>query len=329
FYAYALNKLYQDYINENGFQEAVLAYRNDLDGKCNIQFAKEAFNQVKQAFKNYGECTVIALDIKGYFDHIDHGILKNLWCKIIDEKKLPLDQYKVYRSLTKYSYVNYSSFLKHFKINLKKLERQQKKIHKRKDRIPKGYQSLLDLIPDELNGASFNDKMELLRKRNLITVNRNKDRSLSMNGIPQGSAMSALLSNIYLADFDKEVFEKGQKEGFIYRRYCDDLLIICKSEHANILKDYLMDLISREYKLTIQDKKTEIIDFKSSLNDQIRSYRREYDEENKTFNPLPNQNKYFKNLQYLGFEFNGVNTYIRPGSLSRYFRKMKARVVKS
>src|SRR5690606_7121029 len=184
-------------------------------------------------------------------------------------------------------------------------------------------------IPDELNGASFNDKMELLRKRNLITVNRNKDRSLSMNGIPQGSAMSALLSNIYLADFDKEVFEKGQKEGFIYRRYCDDLLIICKSEHANILKDYLMDLISREYKLTIQDKKTEIIDFKSSLNDQIRSYRREYDEENKTFNPLPNQNKYFKNLQYLGFEFNGVNTYIRPGSLSRYFRKMKARVVKS
>lgn len=329
FYAFALNKFYQDYIKENDFQDVVLAYRSDLDGKCNIQFAKEAFGQVKQVYKKYGECSVIALDIKGYFDHIDHGILKKLWCKIINEDDLPLDQYKVFRSLTKYSYVNYSSFLKHFKINLKKLERQQKKKHKGKERIPKGYQSLLDLIPDELNGISFNSKMDLLRKRNLITINRNKNRSLSKNGIPQGSAMSALLSNIYLSDFDKEVFEKGQKEGFIYRRYCDDLLIICRSEQVNILKDYLMDLISREYKLTIQDKKTEVIDFKSSLKGQIRSYRREYDEIKKIFNPLPNQNKYFKNLQYLGFEFNGVNTYIRPGSLSRYFRKMKARVVKS
>lgn len=329
FYAYALNKTYQEYIKHNGFQDVVLAYRSDLDGKCNIQFAKEAFDQVKQTFDNYGECSVIALDIKGYFDHIDHAVLKKLWCKIIDEDALPLDQYKVFRSLTKYSYVNYSSFLKHFGINLKKLQRQQEKKHKGKDRIPKGYQSLMDLIPDEVNGISFNKKMDLLRKRNLITINRNKDRSLSKNGIPQGSAMSALLSNIYLADFDKEVFERGQKEGFVYRRYCDDLLIICRPDQVNILKDYLMNLISKEYKLTIQDKKTDVIDFKPSLNGQIRSYRREYEEENKTFNSLPNHNKYFKNLQYLGFEFNGVNIYIRPGSLSRYFRKMKARVVKS
>ena len=48
-----------------------------------------------------------------------------------------------------------------------------------------------------------------------------------------------------------------------------------------------------------------------------------------TFNPLPNDDKNYKNLQYLGFEFNGKNIYVRPGSLSRYFRKMKARIVKS
>src|SRR5690606_26505483 len=36
FYAFALNKFYQKYIKENGLQDVVLAYRSDLDGKCNI-----------------------------------------------------------------------------------------------------------------------------------------------------------------------------------------------------------------------------------------------------------------------------------------------------
>lgn len=329
FYAYALNKFYQDYIHNNGFQEVVLAYRTDLDGKCNIQFAKEAFDQVRQRINKKNECSVIALDIKGYFDHIDHAILKKMWCKIIDEKELPKDQYKVFRSLTKYSYVNYASFLKHFNINLKKIEREQKKKHKGKSRIPKGYQSLLDLVPDDINGASFSDKMQLLRQRKLIAINRNRDRSYSSNGIPQGSSMSALLSNIYLADFDKTVFEKGQKEGFVYRRYCDDLLIICHPNRVNDLKEYIMGLILKNYKLTIQDKKTDVIDFKPDNRGKIRSFKREYDKKAETFDPLPNDDENFKNLQYLGFEFNGQNIYIRPGSLSRYFRKMKARIVKS
>lgn len=329
FYSFALNKAYQDYIHKKGFQEVVLAYRSDLDGKCNIQFAKEAFDQVKSAYTVNGECSVIALDIKGYFDHIDHSILKKMWCKVIDEDDLPLDQYKVFRSLTKYSYINYTSFLKHFNVNLKKLEKEQRKKYKGKQRAPKGYQSLLDLVPNDINGPSFLNKMELLRKRKLVTINRNKDRSLSKNGIPQGSAMSALLSNIYLAEFDREIFKKGQKEGFVYRRYCDDLLVICKPDQVNQLKDYLMDLINREYKLTIQNRKTEVVDFKPSPSGQMRSYKRQFVEATQTFDPLPNSDSNFKNLQYLGFEFNGKSIYIRPGSLSRYFRKMKARIVKS
>lgn len=329
FYSFALNKVYQEYIHNNRFQEVVLAYRNDLKGNCNIQFAKEAFNQVKLAYSQNRECSVIALDIKGYFDHIDHSILKKMWCKVIDEDDLPLDQYNVFRSLTKYSYVNYASFLKHFNINLKKLDREQNKKYRCKKIVPKGYQSLFDLVPSDINGPTFYNKIELLRKRKLIAINRNKDRSFSKNGIPQGSAMSALLSNIYLAEFDQAVFEKGQKEGFVYRRYCDDLLVICRPNQVNFLKDYLIDLINREYRLTIQDKKTEVIDFKLTPNGQMRSYKREFDDYTKTFLSLRNDDKNFKSLQYLGFEYNGKNIYLRPGSLSRYFRKMKARIAKS
>src|SRR5690606_19240307 len=44
---------------------------------------------------------------------------------------------------------------------------------------------------------------------------------------------------------------------------------------------------------------------------------------------VENEQKFYKNLQYLGFEFNGIATYIRPGSLSRYFRKLRGRITKT
>lgn len=334
FYAFALNKLYQEYIKAEGFGESILAYRTDLNGKCNIQFAKEVFDLIQQEFNTQGTCSVIALDIKGYFDHIDHKILKDSWSKIIQEDSLPDDHHHIFRSLTKYSYVNWNSFLKHFNINLKKLKREQKKKFPKSKIIPKGYDSILDLIPNEINGPSFKDKMNLLRKRNLVTVNsqvnkQTRRRELKKCGIPQGSAMSAVLSNIYLTYFDRQIYEKGQKEGFLYRRYCDDLLIICQPDQVNQIKDDLMKLIKDDFHLTIQNKKTDVIDFKRNESGTIRSFRRSFNPETKEFLPLSNTSKNYKNIQYLGFEFNGKNIYIRPGSLSRYFRKMKARITKT
>ncbi len=42
-----------------------------------------------------------------------------------------------------------------------------------------------------------------------------------------------------------------------------------------------------------------------------------------------NEQLYYKSLQYLGFEFTGQKILIRNSSVSRYFRKMRARIVKS
>ncbi|MCB8964209.1 MAG: hypothetical protein H6536_04120 [Bacteroidales bacterium] len=317
FYSFAINEIYQQYIRKNGFDDCVLAYRSDLDGKCNIQFAKEVFDNIK----SQKLCSAIALDIKGYFDNIDHKILKEKWCKVIDKDNLPDDQYKIYRTLTKYSYVNKNSVLKHFEINLNKLKKQ--KVY---------WQSLLDLIPDEIAGNSFKDKFNLLRQDNLIVTNKpkkNKDGSITFKGIPQGSAMSALLSNIYLIDFDKYLKELGLKIGFLYRRYCDDLIVVCPTDKVNEIKDIIIKEILNKYNLIIQDKKTEIIDFKPNEKGIIRGFKRKFDKETNLYNTLENKEINYKNLQYLGFEFNGQKTYIRPGSLSRYFRKMKGRIVKS
>ncbi|MCC9072722.1 hypothetical protein LNQ49_14135 [Flavobacterium sp. F-65] len=318
FYAFALNEKYQDYIKSKKFDDCILAYRTDLDGKCNIQFAKEVFNIVQDRIKNNKSCSAIAIDITGYFDNIDHSILKEKWHKILGTPILPIDQYKVFRSLTKYSYISKNSILKHFQIDL--------------DKYSKHWQSLLDLIPNSINGSTFKEKFDLLRKRKLIVTNlpkkNKKDGRLENRGIPQGSAMSAVLSNIYLIDFDNWLKEQSINLDFTYRRYCDDIIIICNTIDAKDINQKLVEEIEK-YKVTIQSKKTELIEFKVNSKGVIRGFNKsKIIKENATINSQ-NEQQYYKNLQYLGFEFNGQNIYIRPGSLSRYFRKMKGRIIKS
>lgn len=314
FYATALTEAYQKYIRDKRFDPCILAYRSDLNGDCNIQFAKRAFDSVGNMVEKHGRCTAIALDITGYFDNIDHGLLKEQWCKIIDKPALPIDQYKVYRSLTNYRYVGKASFLKHFKVELKMAD---------------DWYNLMDLIPNDIAGASFQQKFELIRERQLIVKNKpkeNPDGTISFRGIPQGSPMSSVLSNIYLIDFDKWLYNLGRHMGFIYYRYCDDLLLICKSEDADHLSSEIVKEINDKYKLTIQEKKTELIEFRENSKGKIRAFNVKGKGRSTT---AATEQHYYKNLQYLGFEFNGKNTYIRPGSLSRYFRKAKGRVTKT
>jgi len=90
-----------------------------------------------------------------------------------------------------------------------------------------------------------------------------------------------------------------------------------------------MKLIYKDYSLEIQPKKTEVVDFRPFKAGKYRSFTRTYDKTKKTFNPSPSEPEHFKNLQYLGFEFNGNTTYIRSSSLSRYFIKMRRRIFKT
>ncbi|TKC58534.1 hypothetical protein FBD94_18130 [Pedobacter hiemivivus] len=49
----------------------------------------------------------------------------------------------------------------------------------------------------------------------------------SMQGIPQGNALSPLLANIYLADFDQRMIQ----ENFKLIRYADDFIVMCKDRN--------------------------------------------------------------------------------------------------
>lgn len=75
-------------------------------------------------------------------------------------------------------------------------------------------------------------------------------------GTPQGAVISPLLANIYLDPLDWKMI----REGFKMVRYCDDLVILCRSQQQaqqalEILRQWLT-----EQGLSLNDEKTGIVD---------------------------------------------------------------------
>ncbi|MFT3674261.1 MAG: reverse transcriptase domain-containing protein [Chitinophagaceae bacterium] len=309
FYAYGLNKRYQEYIHDRGIQNCVLAYRSDT-GKSNIQYSKEVFDLIKNYLGSQSSCTVVALDIKGYFDHILHPILKEKWTKVWGDR-LPEDQFRIFKTLTNYSYVKRSKIFQKYDIDERKL--------KKNGAFPA---TLFEFIP----GASIKDKYDSLKTDRIIVDNWPSRHNPNPKGIPQGSSLSALLSNIYLIDYDEEMNHWAIERSCVYRRYCDDIILICPTNVANEFKQKSITDIREIYGLTIQDAKAEVIDFMPNSKNKIRGFRRLKNQSDIPILPTAaNERSLYKNLQYLGFEFNGKDVFIRTSSLSRYFRKMKGR----
>ena len=79
-------------------------------------------------------------------------------------------------------------------------------------------------------------------------------------GIPQGSPLSPLLANIYLADFDRKI---GARWTLI--RYADDLVVLCKTEkEAKDAQNAVVNALNEEG-LSIKPEKTRITQMKEGI----------------------------------------------------------------
>lgn len=106
-YRHDLALLYEKKLEEFGVSACPLAYRKiakggqSPSGKCNIDFAKDAFDHVD----SYGNCIAVALDISKFFESLDHKLIYKMWCELLDCENLPPDHLAVYKNITKYAYV--------------------------------------------------------------------------------------------------------------------------------------------------------------------------------------------------------------------------------
>lgn len=269
YYGSILSEMYECELSKRGLHTSVLAFRS-IESKNNIHFAHDAFQEIRAR----GECCVLAFDVEKFFDRLDHSILKQAWAKLLGEKTLPKDHFSVYKSLTRSARVD--------KINLYK----------------KLGVSIHNPSVNDARLCSAKQFRDDVRGGGLISSNPEKC------GIPQGSPISALLSNIYMLEFDLALLDFLLPTESVFYRYCDDLLIICDLEQELEVHDFV-DRQIRALQLSLQHKKTEVCRFT-------------YDASGKSRADKP--------IHYLGFSFDGQNEHIRSSSITRYYKKMRKKI---
>lgn len=270
FYSGILDNKYEDIIKYQGISDSILAFRKNLK-KSNIDFADEAFEKIVEK-KN---CVAITIDIEKFFDNLDHSLLKKAWCAILGVNCLPPDHYLVFKSLTRYSYVERDILYKEFGIS-----KHNPRKRGRRKRV--------------CNADEFRERV---RGKGMIKIN------LEKKGIPQGSPISGLLSNIYMNKFDLTILKSIKEKGGYYFRYCDDILCIVSCKEEKEIEEIIAKEIAKINLEINRDKKK--LSFFSLKNKEIQCD-----------NPL----------QYLGLVFDGKRKLIRSTTLARFSKKMKSGV---
>lgn len=284
YYAHLLEQPYENWLTNNGLQDNITAFRK-IKGihngkqvaKNNIYFSKDVFDTIRAR----QDCVVLCYDITGFFDNLNHKLLKQAWCEVLNVERLPTDYFKVFHSLTRYAYVDKTKLYQALGLSLN-----SRTLHKR-------LQSL----------CSIEDFHTKVKNNKLIK------RNLKPKGIPQGSPISGILSNIYMTSFDKQLTQQLGQAGH-YFRYCDDMLIITDKAHEQAISAFLEKAI-KQLKLTINDRKTQRVEF---IHGQVAIDPKHINSNNPA------------KLQYLGLTFDGQSVFLRDAGLSKYHRKMRLAV---
>lgn len=319
YYSYQLNEKYEVKLSEFGLNDIANAYRSvpinpnkeDSPNKCNIDFANDVFKYILDYPQK--KFSVIAFDISSFFDNLDHKLLLEVWCDVLKVDKLPSDHFNVYKNITRFTHVDIVDIFEEFKdkIHTQKTNKFGVKLKRKRKKIDK-----IKFLRDQDAIAFCTEKEFFKVKDKLLQPSKTKivDKKIVYRnfGIPQGSPISSVLANMYLLHFDKKINDNIVNFGGIYRRYSDDMIVVCPLENKTGLLELVYSEI-KKYKLEIQSAKTQIFQFEYQ-NDKLVCGE-EYQDGN-----LINWNK---NFVYLGFEFDGKNVLLKSASLSSYYRKMK------
>lgn len=228
------------------------------------------------------KCVAIAADISSFFDNVPHTRLKSGLSEVTGCDVLPSDLYYIYRAITRYSYIEISEI--ESALGLKKL-------------------------PSPI--CSYEEF-----RSNLVGLVRQSGSGI---GIPQGSSLSGLFANIAMIEFDLYMSQICKDQSSSYRRYSDDICIICPTVRAARYCYEGLKLQADLYKMVVKDTKTQITVYNLKSKRKLSSFRHMRDPSGKGSN-LRVSNSPF---QYLGFVFDGEAALIRPSSIERYYKKMR------
>lgn len=278
YYNDMLSKKYNKYVKENGINQVAIAYRTNLN-KSNIHFSRDMFKYLHSKEKAF----IMVSDFSNFFDNLDHKYLKERLKGLLNVKTLPNDYYKVLKSITKYSYIEYEDILKELGLTHKQLT----KMHK--DRL---------------------FEIEEFRKFKKDKIHTNEKDY----GMVQGSAISSVMSNIYMIKFDKLINDFVTSNNGIYRRYSDDIIIIIPDISKSLdIYNKIMNIKKLIPRLVLSPEKTKCFLKKGNIISSIDISKRKVIKDNTI-------------IDYLGFSYDGKFVKIREKTVAKYYRKMYARI---
>lgn len=273
-YGRILSAAYEADLIARGIGDCVIAFRRaGGPGRNNISFAKEVFDFIDQN----RPCVAIGLDVEKFFDRLSHAILKERWMATMGVSRMPADHFNVFKSLSNFSWVNREAAYRAAGVSP----------HNPKPKTI--YRSRI------CSPAKFRDQ---IRNEGLIWKN---PEWLQERGIPQGAPISALLSNIYMLEFDTVMQAAVSACGGLYRRYCDDIVVVVPPHHQAQIEVLAMAQIQL-LELSINTSKTTHATFPATPHSAALNNER---------------------TQFLGFDYDGVRRLIRSSSLTRYYGKMR------
>ena len=272
-YAFLLNYQYNIWACENNIDDVAIAYRDNL-GKNNIDFAKDAFD----AIRSFPQCFILVGDFTNFFDNLEHQYLKKMMCEVLGVERLPQDYFSVFKNITRFSSWDWKDIVKAAGENI--AERGVRK--------------------------KINSKETVLTKEQFQKNKKDIKKNISGVGVPQGSPISAVLSNIYMIKFDKDIKRYVTSKGGIYMRYSDDFIIVLPYERDAEIADFTSYIFSyvesMKGLIDLQKEKTSCYTYKDEViyeGDQPSS------------------------INYLGFLFDGKNIRIRPRAITKYYYRMR------
>ena len=278
YYGNRLNNKYNNYMRANGINRVSTAYRNCTPGKCNIDFAKEVFEYIVKCESAY----IFVGDFSKFFDKIDHKYLKEKIKCVVGEKALDVADYAIYKNITKFTY-----------IEAQDIETEKKMLRKDMRDLERYFEM---------------DEFHEFKKKHLY-------KNFKDYQIPQGSSISAVYANVYMIDFDKIINDFITSKKGIYRRYCDDIIIVVPITRKDVI-----------------DRNNEkIANFIYSTRDKVPNLELNEDKTEHFFydNGMIKKIKGKSNLiNYLGFTFDGKNVRIRDKSVFKFYCRAYKKIKK-
>lgn len=275
-YANLLYARYEKIIADEGIAASVLAYRKMDPPRCNIHFSNDAFEWIE---KN-APCVALTFDVKDFFESFDHKLLKQRWKAVLGVDELPPDHYNVFKAITRYSWVERDALFEKFGITKKKQKNWREPIC-----TPEQFRSIVR------RGESG---VRLIQSKN------------DGKGIPQGSPISALLSNVYMLPVDRRMAALARDRGGHYLRYSDDIIVICAGERREEMEKALEEAM-KGARLELHDGvgKRSACQISRATDGEL------------SCNPP---------LQYLGFCYDGRYVRIRSQTVAKFLRRMRKAV---